>query len=97
LWSFGSRNDFNHSTVGHVIPFPFVLSSATERLKLKKIYISQMIGDGFEDYVYTVTFSSVFICVFTLKQMQTLLIYDQWRSQPDSLVMLCKYFRVHRP
>jgi hypothetical protein len=56
-----------------------------------------MIGDGFEDYVHAVTFSSVFICVFTLKQMQTLLIYDQWRSQPDSLVMLCKYFRVHRP
>jgi hypothetical protein len=20
---------------------------------------------------------------------------DQWRSQPDNLVMLCKYFRVH--
>jgi hypothetical protein len=24
------------------------------------------------DYVHTVTFSSVFICVFTLKRMQTL-------------------------
>ncbi len=24
--------------------------------------------------------------------------YDQWRSQPDfNLVMLCKYFCVHRP
>ena len=21
----------------------------------------------------------------------------QWRSQPDSLVMLCKYFRLYRP
>ena len=30
-----------------------------------------------KDYVHTVTFSSVFICVFTLKRMQTLSIYDR--------------------
>jgi hypothetical protein len=22
---------------------------------------------------------------------------EQWRSQPENLVMLCKSFRVHRP
>jgi hypothetical protein len=29
------------------------------------------------DYVHTVMFSSVFICIFTLKRMETLLIYDR--------------------
>ena len=35
-------------------------------------------------------------CIISLKPSQNKG-FHQWRSQPENLVMLCKYFRVYRP
>ena len=47
------------------------------------------------DYVHTVTFSSVFICIFTLKRMETLSIYDRSCSLFDILEIF-SFDRVNR-
>ena len=33
---------------------------------------------------------------FSVVVLTTRMIVDQWRSQPDNLVMLCKFFCVYR-
>ena len=77
--------------------FTFAVTLVGHRLTRTQSSITIYIYRSVEGGVALLDWVRVRATVIKIFHIRVTMSGNQWRSQPDNLVMLCKYFRVHKP